>query len=93
MRVQRVATQARPIPQSPPDPVLTCANPDCRAPFTPDRKWQKFHSDRCRFRHWSRRDKSAPTKPHAEGTAPPPPRGGSGRLVIDCIVCVELLWH
>ncbi len=54
MRVQRVATQGKGKPQPPPDPVLTCANPGCRATFIPVRKWQKYHSSSCRFQAWNR---------------------------------------
>ena len=87
MRVQRVATQHKANPQTPPDPVLLCANPVCDVEFIPRRKWQKYHSASCRFRHWNRRTKPAPSQPQTEGPVPPlPGTGGTRRLVIYCVV-------
>jgi len=93
MRVQRVATQGKANPQTPPNPVLTCANPDCRLPFTPIRKWQKYHSAACRFRSWNSR-KKAPPEPAVVRLPRVPPRGTRGRtkagLTIYCVVQVNL---
>jgi len=43
------------MPGSHPNPVFHCADPACGEEFAPRKPWQKYHSPRCRRRHWGRR--------------------------------------
>ncbi|MEE8199769.1 MAG: hypothetical protein V3R29_01245, partial [Candidatus Acidoferrales bacterium] len=42
------------MPQTTPNPTLRCADRLCGVEFTPRTAWQKYHSARCRKRHWER---------------------------------------
>ena len=88
MRTKRVVTRSRGIPETLPDPLVPCADPDCGVEFIPARPWHRYHSPRCRARHWSRRAKSprtasdpsrSPASSPAESTKP-------RRLTIHCVV-------
>jgi len=100
MRKQRVLTRSRGTPETLPDPPLRCADPACRLEFTPSRPWHRYHSPRCRARHWLRRKHSPPQpadlsavvrRTKAEARLPRvPPRATRGRtkagLTIHCVV-------
>jgi len=92
MRVQRVATQHKATPQTPPDPVLRCANPGCGLEFIPRRKWQKFHSSSCRFRHWNRRQRSAKSVSNQARPSPKPTVAQRGKLGLTIQCVMELSW-
>jgi hypothetical protein len=58
MRTERVRTRSRAIPETVPDALLRCANPDCGVEFKPVRPWHRYHSTSCRVAHWRRRSNS-----------------------------------
>lgn len=42
------------MPETAPNPIQRCADPLCGVEFVPRKPWQKYHSARCRTRHWER---------------------------------------
>jgi DNA-directed RNA polymerase subunit RPC12/RpoP len=48
------------MPDEATTPVLRCADPTCGAEFVPHKHGQKYHSPRCRKRHWLARQREGP---------------------------------
>ncbi len=82
MRTKRVLTRSEGIPETLADPLVCCADPDCRVEFIPLRPWHRYHSPRCRARHWLRQKTSAPKTANSPTQAAPKAR----RLSIFCVV-------
>jgi len=40
------------MPEEATTPVLRCADPECGVEFVPYKPGQKYHSPKCRKRHW-----------------------------------------